>query len=60
MLTKIITLTGVVLSQPVWAELVPIPYALYDGVVFKNNAALDYGYNNNITNQKYNNKKNYQ
>lgn len=52
--TKLIVITGIVISQPAWADLTPKSHIGFAGIDFQGKVAVDYGYNDNVTYQPHN------
>lgn len=42
--TKLIVITGIVISQPAWADLTPKSHIGFAGIDFQGKVAVDYGY----------------
>lgn len=52
--TKLIVITGIVISQSAWADLTPKSHIGFAGIDFQGQAAVDYGYDDNVTYQPHN------
>ena len=51
--TKLIVITGIVISQPAWADLTPKSHIGFAGIDFQGKVAVDYGYNDNVSYQPH-------
>ena len=53
--TKLLVITGIVISQSAWADLTPKSHIGFAGIDFLGKVAVDYGYNDNVSYQPHSN-----